>query len=109
VNSFSNKWSGATGEPTTHNPPSRKNLRDIRQLQIWAEGTKGPFKLEIKSIGASNAASELREDDASRGFCCKAIGLNAVHKCVGVGNGKGCLSPVVPSFGKCEHKCVGGN
>jgi len=49
---FSNKWSGATGEPTSHNPPTQKNLKDISQLQIWAEGTKGPFNLAIKSIGA---------------------------------------------------------
>jgi len=51
--SFSNKWSGATGEPTSHNPPTTKNLHDISQLQIWAEGTKGPFNLAIRSIGVA--------------------------------------------------------
>ena len=49
---FSNKWSPATGEPTKKSPPSQKNLADIRQLQLWAEGTKGPFDIEIKSISA---------------------------------------------------------
>merc|ERR1711907_678218 len=49
---FSNKWSQATGEPTAHNPPTAKNLRDISQLQIWAEGVKGPFNLKIQQIAA---------------------------------------------------------
>merc|ERR1711990_112067 len=51
-NSFSNKWSSATGEPTKKSPPTAKNLRDISQLQIWAEGTAGPFDLAIKQISA---------------------------------------------------------
>merc|ERR1711990_631816 len=50
--SFSNKWSSATGEPTEKSPPTAKNLRDISQLQIWAEGVKGPFSLHIKEIRA---------------------------------------------------------
>merc|ERR1711865_806778 len=51
--SFSNKWSGATGEPTAKSPPNTKNLQDIKQLQIWAEGVKGPFDLSIRAIGAA--------------------------------------------------------
>lgn len=51
-NSFSNKWSSATGEPTKKSPPTAKNLRDISQLQIWAEGVQGPFQLSIKEIRA---------------------------------------------------------
>merc|ERR1719182_832773 len=49
---FSNKWSSATGEPTKKSPPSAKNLKDISQLQIWAEGVQGPFQLTIKEIRA---------------------------------------------------------
>lgn len=52
--SFTNKWSGATGEPTSHNPPTAKSLRDIADLQIWAEGHAGKFNLAIKEIRANN-------------------------------------------------------
>lgn len=50
--SFSNEWSQSTGEPTGKSPPSKKNLHDIEDLQIWAEGTAGKFHLEIKEIRA---------------------------------------------------------
>jgi len=50
--SFTNKWSQFTGEPTAKSPPTDKNLKDISQLQIWAEGVKGPFELQIQSIAA---------------------------------------------------------
>jgi hypothetical protein len=51
--SFSNQWSSATGEHTKESPPTAKNLKDIEDLQIWAEGTAGVFHLDIKEIRAA--------------------------------------------------------
>lgn len=58
-NSFSNKWSAATGEPTetcAKNPsvcPTSHALADIGSIGIWAEGTAGDFHVEMQSIYAS--------------------------------------------------------
>jgi hypothetical protein len=52
--SFSKEWSSATGEPTGKAPPTAKNLKDISDLQIWAEGHTGTFNLAIKEIRANN-------------------------------------------------------
>lgn len=56
---FSNKWSAATGEPTTKCSPSHKEvcpntkvLRSLGSIGIWAEGAAGDFHLEVKSIAA---------------------------------------------------------
>jgi len=48
------------------------------------------------------ARSQLLNDR----FCCKAIGSNKVHKCVGAMDKSDCIGPVVSSFGACEHNCV---
>merc|ERR1719487_999761 len=66
---FSNKWDAATGEPTKHSPPTAKNLRDISQLQVWAEGVQGPFNLQIKEIRASNGAVPSTTCAATE-YCC---------------------------------------
>ena len=56
---FSNKWSAATGEPTTKCSPSNKEvcpstkaLKSLGSIGIWAEGAAGDFHLEVKSIAA---------------------------------------------------------
>jgi len=63
-NQFSNNWSPATGEPIkrcSEDPsvcPTPKNLQDISQVGLWAEGVAGPFKLEVQWIRGVNAGSE---------------------------------------------------
>jgi hypothetical protein len=71
---FSNDWSPYTGDCGGTDPSGRKhdcctrftpdvcvskrNLRSISQLGIWAEGHAGHFQLEIDRIGAGNLGSE---------------------------------------------------
>jgi hypothetical protein len=56
--SFSNKWSPATGEPTTKCSddksvcPTAKSLRTLGSVGIWAEGAAGDFHVVISSIAA---------------------------------------------------------
>merc|ERR1711871_799772 len=94
-NSFSNKWSSATGEPTKKSPPTAKNLRDISQLQIWAEGVKGPFNLQIKEIRASNGApatvcktTEYCCPDAKK--CLTPTSTSCKHDATACGDGEVC-------------------
>lgn len=70
--SFSNDWSSFTGDCDTTDPNGRKhkcctpetpevcikpkNLRDISQVGIWAEGHAGNFHLEVERIGGGNLA-----------------------------------------------------
>lgn len=63
---FSNKWSAATGEPTTPCTPKNKEvcpntkaLKTLGSVGVWAEGAAGDFHLEIKSIAAVATAPEL--------------------------------------------------
>jgi hypothetical protein len=55
---FSNKWSSATGEPTTKCSddkkvcPTKASLEKIQSVGIWAEGEEGDFHLEVFTIGA---------------------------------------------------------
>merc|ERR1711871_889910 len=55
---FSNKWSPATGEPTktcAEDPSvcvTQKDLEDIYQFGLWAEGKAGLFHLEVQAIRA---------------------------------------------------------
>jgi hypothetical protein len=74
-NSFSNDWSPYTGDCDTKDPtgkqhvccssdhpevcPTAKNLRDIIQIGLWAEGVQGSFHLEIERIGAGNPSAAL--------------------------------------------------
>eukprot|EP00045_Choanoeca_perplexa_P018535 m.293050 g.293050 ORF g.293050 m.293050 type:complete len:220 (-) comp18217_c0_seq1:68-727(-) len=68
---FSNDWSSFTGECSTKDPTgyqhhcctpehpevcvTPKNLKDIEQLGVWAEGVAGKFSIKILWIGAGNA------------------------------------------------------
>jgi len=57
-NTFSDHWSPATGEQTitcAEDPkvcPTANDLKDIKSIEIWAEGVKGDVHLEIQSIAA---------------------------------------------------------
>ena len=57
-NTFSDHWSPATGEQTitcSEDPkvcPSANDLKNIKSIEIWAEGVKGDVHLEIRSIAA---------------------------------------------------------
>jgi len=60
--SFSDKWSPATGEPTTTCAqdadvcPTAKKLQAIQRLEVWAEGADGLAHLELQSISAASAS-----------------------------------------------------
>jgi len=61
--SFSDKWSPATGEQTktchdeTDVCPTAKKLAAIRRIDVWAEGVLGKVHLEIQSISAEPATT----------------------------------------------------
>mmetsp|Transcript_113762 Transcript_113762/g.332253 ORF Transcript_113762/g.332253 Transcript_113762/m.332253 type:complete len:229 (+) Transcript_113762:75-761(+) len=56
--SFSDKWSPATGQQTTTCAqdkgvcPTAKTLAGIKRLELWAEGVNGKIHLEVQSISA---------------------------------------------------------
>lgn len=49
---FSNRWSASTGKHTAEHPPGKAALQSITQLQLWVEGVKGDFHLQLKYIRA---------------------------------------------------------
>ena len=120
---FSNKWSSATGEPTKKSPPSARNLRDIRQLQLWAEGTAGPFHIELQSIAAVNSDSQPNQsfeglrmawDGMAKGImaggCSKpgACGLAYQGCCFGAGHsGDPCTCKLTDGSGNVGTACSG--
>lgn len=71
---FSNDWSAYTGDCDTTDPRgkvhhccdkdhpdvciSKKNLSDINQVGLWAEGHEGQFHLEIESISGGNISTD---------------------------------------------------
>jgi len=63
--SFSNKWSGATGEPTKKCSddasvcPTKEALAKIQDVELWAEGHAGDVTLDIQKITAESAAAIL--------------------------------------------------
>jgi len=63
--SFSDKWSPATGEQTVTCAkdkdvcPTAKKLQSIQRLEIWAEGALGKVHLEVKSIAASLSSLDI--------------------------------------------------
>jgi hypothetical protein len=63
-NSFSDKWSSATGEQTTtcakskHVCPTASKLSKIQRIEFWGEGAAGKLHLEIQSVSAEKAAGE---------------------------------------------------
>merc|ERR1719235_2501508 len=57
-NTFSDKWSSATGEQTETCAkdksvcPTAEKLKKIQRIEFWAEGALGKLHLEIKSVSA---------------------------------------------------------
>jgi len=64
-NTFSDKWSSATGAQTTTCAddadvcPKAKSLAGIQRIEFWAEGAKGHAKLEVLSVTAVDGASSV--------------------------------------------------
>jgi peptide methionine sulfoxide reductase MsrB len=62
--SFSDKWSPATGEQTVTCAndksvcPTAKALAGIKRLELWAEGVSGKVHLEVQSISAESASDQ---------------------------------------------------
>jgi len=62
INSFSDKWSSATGKATVKCSddasvcPTAEKLKKIQAIGIWGEGVEGHIHLEIKSIAARAAS-----------------------------------------------------
>lgn len=66
--SFSDMWSPATGDPTKECAddsdvcPTAKTLKDIKRIELWAEGAKGKVHLEISKIFAQpGSVTQLEE------------------------------------------------
>merc|ERR1711957_213567 len=63
-NTFSDKWSSATGEQTTTCEddedvcPTAAKLAKIQRLEFWGEGALGKLHLEVQSVSAETAAGE---------------------------------------------------
>eukprot|EP00413_Alexandrium_margalefii_P010009 CAMPEP_0204529050 /NCGR_PEP_ID=MMETSP0661-20131031/9854_1 /ASSEMBLY_ACC=CAM_ASM_000606 /TAXON_ID=109239 /ORGANISM="Alexandrium margalefi, Strain AMGDE01CS-322" /LENGTH=211 /DNA_ID=CAMNT_0051535051 /DNA_START=108 /DNA_END=743 /DNA_ORIENTATION=+ len=63
---FTRDWDEATGKPQiacTHDTsvcPTFVQIQNIQQLQLWAEGAVGHFKLEVESIGAYSCMDEAK-------------------------------------------------
>merc|ERR1712048_929226 len=63
-NTFSDKWSSATGE---HNEecaqnkdvcPTASKLSKIQRIEFWGEGAAGKLNLEVQSVSAEKASGE---------------------------------------------------
>merc|ERR1712185_223052 len=63
-NTFSDKWSSATGEHTTECSkdkdvcPTAEKLSKIQRVEFWGEGAAGKLHLEVKSVSAEKATGE---------------------------------------------------
>merc|ERR1712070_561843 len=63
-NTFSDKWSSATGEQTTTCAdsadvcPTAAKLAKIQMIEFWGEGASGKLHLEVKSVSAESASGE---------------------------------------------------
>jgi len=63
-NTFSDKWSSATGEHTKECSeekdvcPTAAKLAKIQRIELWGEGAAGKLHLEVKSITAEKASGE---------------------------------------------------
>jgi len=59
--SFTDKWSSATGAPTTTCAedasvcPTAAKLKKIQRIEVWGEGTAGKVHVEVKSVRAEVA------------------------------------------------------
>merc|ERR1711976_190186 len=64
-NSFSDKWSSATGEQTTTCAqdkdvcPTASKLSSIQRVEFWAEGADGKVHLEVESVYAESATGTV--------------------------------------------------
>jgi len=63
-NTFSDKWSSATGEHTAECKddqdvcPTAEKLRKIQRIEFWGEGAAGKLHLEVKSVSVEKASGE---------------------------------------------------
>jgi hypothetical protein len=63
-NTFSDKWSSATGEQTTTCKqskdvcPTAAKLSKIQRVEFWGEGAAGKLRLEVQSVSAEKASGE---------------------------------------------------
>merc|ERR1712048_686752 len=63
-NTFSDKWSSATGEQTTTCAddadvcPTAAKLKKIQRVEFWGEGALGKLHLEVRSVSAESASGE---------------------------------------------------
>merc|ERR1711933_518690 len=61
-NTFSDKWSSATGEHTEECAqsqdvcPTATKLKNIQRIEFWGEGAAGKLHLEVKSVFAEKAS-----------------------------------------------------
>merc|ERR1712048_523406 len=61
-NTFSDKWSSATGEQTTTCAdskdvcPTAAKLKKIQRVEFWGEGALGKLHLEVRSVSAESAS-----------------------------------------------------
>merc|ERR1712086_843967 len=69
---FSDTWSPATGEHTKECKddsgvcPTASGLKNIKRIEVWAEGALGKVHLEVQSIGAEAAAVTEFVDTSTR-------------------------------------------
>jgi hypothetical protein len=63
-NSFSDKWSSATGEHTAECADdsstclTASKLSKIKRVEFWGEGANGKLHLEVQSVSAENSSGE---------------------------------------------------
>merc|ERR1712151_6632 len=63
-NTFSDKWSSATGEHTAECAknkdvcPTADKLSKIQRIEFWGEGAAGKLHLEVKSVSAEKSSGE---------------------------------------------------
>jgi len=63
-NTFSDKWSSATGEQTTTCAqskdvcPTAAKLSHIQRVEFWGEGAAGKLHLEVQSVSAERSSGE---------------------------------------------------
>jgi hypothetical protein len=63
--SFTDKWSSATGEPTTTCAedasvcPTAEKLGKIQRIEIWGEGVAGKVHIEVKAVRAEASSTAL--------------------------------------------------
>merc|ERR1712174_60369 len=63
-NTFSDKWSSATGEHTAECADdssvclTSNKLSKIKRVEFWGEGANGKLHLEVQSVSAESASGE---------------------------------------------------